>query len=272
MTEDKKIHSSKGDMAISIHHPKETTERLAILCPGLLDSKDYKHLVGLANDLCDKMSYTVVRLQPTGTWESDGDISDYTTTQYLDDIQYVVEYMLDFWPFKHIFLGGHSRGGKVSLLYAARDPRISAVLGIMPSSSQNKRHGTKRVKWEKRGYSLSLRDLPDNEQEKREFRLPYSHALDNDRYTVLDVIKNIKALVFLFAGEKDEAIPPLDVKNIYKAANEPKRFVVFPNIGHDYRKSESETKIVNGIILKEFEDYFPSPSNSDDVEMKRFQE
>ena len=125
------IPSSRGSLAAAIHYPEQKTGRLAILCPGYLDSKDYKHLVGLAEEL-DKQGYTVVRFDPTGTWESEGHIADYTTTQYLEDIKHVLEYMLKQEDYTYILVGGHSRGGQVSILYAARDPRISVGLGIRP--------------------------------------------------------------------------------------------------------------------------------------------
>ncbi len=251
MVEEKMIPSSKGSVAVSIHYPKKATERLAILCPGFLDSKDYKHLVGLATDLCER-GYTVVRVQPTGTWESEGNLSDYTTTQYLDDVRHVLDHMLGHGNFTYILIGGHSRGGKVSLLYAARDSRISAVLGIMQSSRQSNRWDAQNEEWRKAGFHTSLREMPNtNGTEKKEFRVPYSHVEDNHRYAVLDSIKNIKAPVFLFAGEKDETVPPADVQKIYEEANEPKKFVVIPGIGHDYRRSDSEVRIVNDIILRE---------------------
>ncbi len=49
-----------------------------------------------------------------------------------------------------ILLGGHSRGGMVSLLYTARDNRISKVLGIMPSSDKSMTPAREKwmlVKW-----------------------------------------------------------------------------------------------------------------------------
>ena len=48
-------------------------------------------------DLGEKLGYTVVRLQPTGTWDSEGDILDYTTTQYLVDVKHVLELAYSPW-------------------------------------------------------------------------------------------------------------------------------------------------------------------------------
>ncbi len=55
-----KIPSSKGKLSAVIHYPKNEFGKLAILCPGYLDSKDYKLLVGLA-EVLNNIGYTVVR-------------------------------------------------------------------------------------------------------------------------------------------------------------------------------------------------------------------
>jgi len=155
-----KIPNLNGQsLAAVIHRPAVKTEKLAILCPGYLDTKDYTHLTMLAEDLASQ-GYTAVRFDPTGTWESDGDISEYLTSQYLKDIESVLEHMLAEGGYSYILLGGHSRGGQVSILYAARDLRISEVLGIMPSHAPVE--GKRREDWESAGVSNSSRDIPGN--------------------------------------------------------------------------------------------------------------
>jgi len=242
------IPSSKGNLAAVVHYPETKAVRLAILCPGYLDSKDYSHLVALAAAL-SKQGYTVVRFEPTGTWESDGDISDYTTTQYLEDIKSVLDYMLQQKDYKHILLGGHSRGGMVSILYAARDPKVSAVLGIMPSSPRTSTE-KRREEWQKTGFSISSRDLPDITGTK-EFRVPYSHILDKDQYNVFEAVKTVKVPLILLAGELDESVLPEHVREIFDNANEPKKFITIAGIGHDYRHNDEEIKIVNKNILEQ---------------------
>ena len=248
-TERIKIPSSKGNLAATIHCPERKTERLAILCPGYLDSKDYKHLVGLADGL-SKEGYTVVRFEPTGTWESDGNISDYTTTQYLEDIKNVLDHMLCQTSYEYILLGGHSRGGQVSILYASRDPRISLVLGIMPSSKRTMA-GPRYKEWKEKGVSISYRDLPDNENQKKEFRVPSSHVKDADQYDVVEDVRRIKVPIILVAGELDDRVLPEYVKEIFDSANEPKKFLIIPDIGHDYRYNDNEVAMVNEKILKQ---------------------
>lgn len=244
-----KIPSTNGNLVSAIHYPEKQADKLAILCPGYLDSKDYKHLVGLAETL-SKQGYTAVRFDPTGTWESDGDIAEYTTTQYLEDIKNVLEYMLGKYQYKEIMLGGHSRGGQLSILYAARDPRVSLVLGIMPSPGYPI-SGQSREDWEKAGVSVSQRDLPDNKEKKKEFSVPFSHILDRDKYIAVNDVDRIKSPMILIAGELDELVTPDDVKEIFDNANEPKRFLIIPGIGHDYRYNDEEIILVNEKILEQ---------------------
>lgn len=235
-------------MSVAVHRPEKETDKLAVLCPGFLDSKDYRHLVMLAEMLSER-GYVAVRLDPTGTWESSGEIADYNTTQYLEDIKTVIDYMNTDSKYTHILLGGHSRGGRMSVLYAARDPKISLVLGIMPSSSPIEVE--KREEWKRTGIKISKRDLPDDPENYREFHLPFSHALDLDKYDTLSEAAKIKVPVILITGELDEVVLPEEVQILFNAIGGKKKFVNIPNIGHDYRRKEEEIKVVNGIISEQ---------------------
>ncbi|MBI2147485.1 alpha/beta fold hydrolase [Candidatus Woesearchaeota archaeon] len=243
-----KILSSKGKLSAVIHYPKSESQKLAILCPGYLDSKDYQHLVGLA-EVLNNIRYTVVRFDPTGTWESEGTISDYTNSQYIEDIKNVLEFMLNRKRYEYVLLGGHSRGGQLSIIYAARDRRISLVVAIMPSSKHTMT-GQRYKDWERTGVSISYRDLPENKDDKREFRVPFSHVRDREKYDVMGAVKKIKVPIIVAAGELDEFCLPKHVKEIFDNANQPKQFVMMPCISHDYRHNESEVKFVNQEILK----------------------
>lgn len=249
---EQKIPSTKGDLAATIHYPVAETSKLAILCPGYLDTKDYQHLLKLAEALCEK-GYVVVRFDPSGTWESAGDIADYTITQYFADIKNVVNFMLAQKPYEKVLLGGHSRGGQMSLLYAARDQRITLVLGIMPSHGPIT--GERRENWEQTGFSASSRDLPADRSQKREFRVPFTHVLDRDKYDAVSDVKNIHAPIVFVAGALDDLVPPEEVKEIFDSANEPKKFLVLENIGHDYRLNDDEVMSVNAKIMEQLEEY-----------------
>lgn len=242
-----KIKSTHGYLSASIESPDSKTDKLAILCPGYLDYKDYAHLVSLSESLC-KEGYTVVRFDPTGTWDSEGDISMYSVSQYLVDIKSVLDYMLSSSNYKDILLGGHSMGGSVSLMSAIIDPRISKVLAIM--SALTPQDEEKCKEWKEQGYLASTRDIPNTLNEKREYIVPYSFLEDRIKRTNINDLGNIKVPVILVAGELDEIDTVEEVKETYDHINEPKRLLVVPSIAHDYRRRENEIKIVNEEILR----------------------
>jgi uncharacterized protein len=212
-----------------------------------LDSKDYTHLTALAERLSER-GYTVVRFDPTGTWDSDGDIAEYSTSQYLSDIQSVIEYMLKQGKYASILLGGHSRGGMISILYAARNPRISEVVSIMPSSLENLKAEKYKI-WKDKGYRVSSRDIP-NSLHRQEFKVPYSHVEDLVGFNVFEDIKKVYAPIIVVAGELDDVCLPENVKEIFDLANEPKKYILLKGIGHDYRNYPEQIESMNTKILK----------------------
>jgi len=240
-------NSINKNISAVIHYSNTETGKLAILCPGYLDSKDYNGLLYLAQALAEH-GYTVVRFDPTGTWESEGNISDYTTTQYLGDIKSVKTYMMSNGNYKLILLGGHSMGGRMSLLYAPTDPQISSVFAIM--SNYQKALSKNEDKWKVEGMQINNRDIPRNKDEKRQYIVPFSFLEDSNKYNVLDTIDNLHIPVLLIAGEKDTLCSPEIMKTIFDKANEPKEFVIIPGIGHDYRHYPEQIKIVNDVLLR----------------------
>lgn len=233
-------------IAAVIHYPKIETGKLAILCPGYLDSKDYDHLVQLAKTLATR-GYAVVRFDPIGTWESDGEMNNYTAANYLACIQSVKDYMLRSGKYDFILLGGHSRGGRMSIIYAASDKDISYVVAIMPSASSFIRAGEEEIGDEPQRHR---RDIPGEPGKYREYVVPAELVLDSSKYSSVSAVPNVHVPILLIAGEKDMLIPLDEIKSIYNVANEPKKLIVIPGIGHDYRKNPSEIKIVNDTILE----------------------
>jgi len=268
------IPSTKGNLSAIINHPNiGTNDKLAILCPGYLDTKDYKHLEELAGRLSEE-GYVVVRFDPTGTWESEGDTSDYTTTQYLEDIRQIINHMdtehaiattaanasnegsqkavqKDEQGYSSILLVGHSRGGQVAILYAARDPRITHVAAIMPSAGPMT--GSRRDEWQNAGIKISKRDMPDQLTDQADFKtfsVPFSHVLDRDQYSALRDAHNIHVPILLIAGESDRIISIEEVESIFENANQPKDLRILWGASHDYRRTEADIIRVNNAIME----------------------
>lgn len=243
------INPEEAALAAAIHTPDGSpTAQLAVLCPGTTDSKDYAHLVALAEALTER-GYTTVRFDPTGTWDSAGDITDYSVTQYLHDIRTVIDHMLSTGTYEQILVGGHSLGGVLSMLYAARDPRVTAVVNIMGSATFPRKYNAAIIDaWKTSGARTTARDIPSS-TEQREFVVPYSFVIDRLQYHVLEDIGAVHAPLLLIAGELDDIVPAEELATIYEHANQPKQLITIPGIGHDYRHHPDEIAVVNQHIL-----------------------
>src|SRR3989338_7497483 len=103
------------------------SSKLALVLPGKLDTKDYAHMRSHV-DFLSNLGFLALSFDPPGTWESPGDISLYTTTNYLKAVDELIEYFGN----KPTFLMGHSRGASVSMIAASRNPKIMAYAAVMP--------------------------------------------------------------------------------------------------------------------------------------------
>ncbi len=249
-----RIDSSRGALEAVLHHPVGNAQGLVVLCPGYLDSKDYRHLVRLADDFA-RAGFAAARFDPTGTWASDGTIADYTTSQYLLDLRTVLDELLHERPYPQVIVGGHSKGGYVALLHAARDPRVTTVVGIMAPPSIESVYDTvkqhKLAAWKQDGYKVSQRDLPDG-LGMREYRVPYAYVIDRRTHDLSTAMRNYQGRTILLTSTGDDLVSAASVRQIYDWANEPKEFILLEGIEHDYRHTESAISIVNRAILDHF--------------------
>lgn len=247
-----KILSGKFSLDASVHMPRKPNGMLAVLLPGFLDTKDYQHLVLLGNVLA-KQGYSVIRFDPAGTWHSSGSEKNYSTTHYLRDVRSVVA-----WAKKRklcsqgVVVIGHSMGGRIALLSAAKIPRVLAVVAIMTPrviSSPLAPHGKEiRERWLKNGARLSRRDIAGTKT-FRFFDVPARFLLDAERYEKKSLFTKIIVPALFLASADDTIVPPRLVRGLYRLAGGPKKFQEIQSIGHDYRHSKREVAVVNRHVI-----------------------
>lgn len=101
---------------------------LVILCHGLMMNCRQNPIMGFASSL-NKAGYDTLRFDFRGSGLSSGDITEMTPLTEVDDLKDVVAHYKD----RRIVLCGHSLGGLVSLMTAAEDPSISALVLLAPA-------------------------------------------------------------------------------------------------------------------------------------------
>jgi pimeloyl-ACP methyl ester carboxylesterase len=231
-------------VAVSVHEVAGSTKGV-ILSPGFLDSKDYPHLVLLAEEL-QKQGFTVARVDAFGTWASKGSIGEYALSRRLKDIDEAVNFLKKEYGITTFILGGHSMGGRVSAFYAVIHPEcITGVVGIMSSMSMGS-----ALNWPEDGLYRSKRDLPGDFTQIISFEVPKTFVEDSSKLNPKELLTKLRLPMLFIAGGDDKIVSLERMREGFSYANEPKEFVVIPGIGHDYRKFPGQISLVNEQVLK----------------------
>ncbi len=226
------------------------SSKLALVLPGKLDTKDYSHMRSHVDHLANK-GFFALSFDPPGTWESRGDIKLYTTTNYLKAIDELIEYYGN----KQTLFIGHSRGATMAILAGTANPFVTSYVSIM-SSFTDIGFGDKRDKeWKKKGYVVSMRDLPPGGGAKvKRFELPFSFFEDQIPYKMTNEIKQSTKPKLVVLGKHDELITPESVRETYELLSPPKELYELDS-GHDYRLDPKLIEEVNervGEFLERF--------------------
>lgn len=215
------------------------SEKLAILIPGRLDTKDYANFVDHAEYLVNK-GFFVVAFDPPGTWESPGDISLYTTTNYIRAINELIEYFGN----KPTLLLGHSRGAAVAVLASMSNPAVIGIVSVMANYGAPTAPSRDAIG---KGFQISYRDLPPGTQktsEQKEFALPIAYWTDGEKYNTVQSLKECVKPKLLIYGTRDKFTPVDTVKKLYEVIPEPKMIKEVDST-HDYRYYPEIIKEVN---------------------------
>ncbi|WP_188006632.1 Alpha/beta fold hydrolase [Sporosarcina sp. ANT_H38] len=128
------IYANQFDLSGVLHLPERVHHRkvpLIVLLHGFVGSKVGEHrlFVKAARYFTEK-GYAVFRFDFSGCGESSGDYADVTVTKQLNEVQAVLNYvsMLPEVDANNIILIGHSLGGAVASLTAAKDRRIHKLI------------------------------------------------------------------------------------------------------------------------------------------------
>lgn len=227
------------------------SQKLALVLPGKLDTKDYSHIKSHVDFLAN-LGYFALSFDPPGTWESPGGIDLYTVTNYLKAVDEVVEY----YGKKPTFIMGHSRGATIATIAGVRNKYIFAFAAVMSSFSKGGFQESADNQWKAKGFAISRRDLPPGGGAKeKEFKLPYSFYEDQTKYDLTnDITDSSKPKLFIL-GKRDDLIPPEIIKETFNLFADPKELYDL-NSDHNYRHDQALIKEVNekiGEFLKEFD-------------------
>jgi pimeloyl-ACP methyl ester carboxylesterase len=223
----------------------EESDKLALVLPGLLDTKDYSHMRSHTEFLA-ALGYYAISFDMPGTWESGNSIEEYSTTNSLRAVNELIT--------RHnrpTLLVGHSNGGRLALLSSIRNSEVEACIAIMnaPTFVRASNYHDRKVTWKAEGTKTIFRDEPAHPGQQRRFDVPFSFCVDADKYDARIGLDGLKIPKLFIAGEHDTTVTPEDVRQSFEIAAEPKKMTTIDS-DHNYRRHPNVISEVNQLIQK----------------------
>lgn len=218
---DLEFRNRSGERLDHTFHPGTREGVLVVLAHGVTGNKDRPHLVALAEGLSER-GWPSVRISYSGNGESEGRFEDSCITKEVADLQSVI----DAAGKVRVAYVGHSMGGAVGVLTAARDARIQVLVslsGMTHTADFVKREFSDQVPGE--GF---MWDEPDH---------PFSKTYAEDLKMIGDTLSAAEAVEqpwLLIHGDADDLVPIQDGRDAHEAAGGEKKFVEIPGAGHSF--------------------------------------
>lgn len=221
---------------------EKNAQKVAIIIPGRLDTKDYAHITTCVDLLAHK-GFFALSFDPPGIWESPGDISLYNTTNYIQATQELIEYLGN----RPTLLVGHSRGASTAMMVGEKNKNVIGLILLMSNFGPPTPPG-ETAKQE--GFEKTYRDTPPGTtktNKQKEFKLPLSYFENGALYNPGESLLNCNQPKLLIHGIEDEFTPPEEEMDIYKKIHPPKEIKQINSV-HDYRYNQEAIKTVNKAI------------------------
>lgn len=203
-------------------HPGARRDTLVILAHGVTGNKDRPLLVAVAEGLAQR-GWPCLRISFSGNGASGGRFEDSCISKEVKDLDAVLETVP---PDVRIAYLGHSMGGAVGVLKAARDSRISLLVSLAGMT-----HTAAFCEREFGTVTPGEGNMWDEEG------CPLSQVFVDDMRAIGDILKPAAALPqpwLLIHGEADDVVPPGDSDDAFAVAREPKKLVKIPGADHSF--------------------------------------
>ncbi len=222
---DREIRNRADERIDTTFHPGSREDVLVILGHGVTGNKDRPHLVALAEGLSAR-GWPCLRISYTGNGASEGRFGDSCITKEIGDLQAVLDAVPNTVSSAYV---GHSMGGAVGVLTAARDAKIRALVSLAGMT-----HTAAFVEREF-GEVTPGEGLMWDEQDH-----PLSWTYVNDLRQIGDTLSAADAVTqpwLLIHGDADDLVPIQDGRDAFDAAVCEKRLLEIPGAGHSFNEA-----------------------------------
>jgi uncharacterized protein len=224
MMTDCEIRNRRDEKIDHTFHPGFRADVLVILGHGVTGNKDRPHLVALATGLAAQ-GWPCLRISYSGNGDSEGRFEDSCITQGISDLQAVLTAVPD--TTKAIYIG-HSMGGAVGVLTAARDLRVQALVSLAGM--------THTAAFIQREFSTVI---PDAGVMWDDAACPLSQIYVDDLNAIHDTLAAAEAVIqpwLVIHGSADDVVPLQDGLDAFAAATCDKQWLEIPGAVHSFEE------------------------------------
>lgn len=214
----------------TLHTPGKESDTIVVLGHGVTGNKDRPFVVALAEALAANGLHAL-RFSFSGNGASSGRFVDSNISKEVDDLGSV----LDNLSGSKVGYIGHSMGGAVGVLRAAKDPRIKFLVSLA-GMVNTKAFAEREFGTVTPGQGFMWDDS----------NCPLSDAYMKDLLainTVANEAPKIKVPWLLVHGSEDDVVPIDDSREIFAKANEPKKLIELPGANHVFAAPHTDSMI-----------------------------
>jgi len=207
----------------AFHAPSDATqERIVLIGHGVTGNKDRPWAQGLADALASA-GIPALRFSFAGNGDSEGAFTDCTVSKEVEDLGAVLDAAAAA-GYQQLIYAGHSMGGAVGVLRASTDARIHQLISLAGMVHTRKFCDTEFGE-----------ETPDEGCMWEDEDCPLSQTFVDDMHridSVLHLTPSIRVPWLFVHGDEDDVVPVTEGREMFAAANEPKKWVEIPGGDH----------------------------------------
>ncbi len=228
------VRNAAGErIDFTFHDAPQNSRQIVVIGHGVTGNKDRPFVVALAEGLA-KSGFPTLRFSFSGNGSSGGQFTESTISKEVQDLGSVLDAIKN----REIWYVGHSMGGAVGVLRAAKDPRIKGLVSLA-GMVHTKAFAEREFGMIKPGGGF-MWDDPN---------CPLSQKYMDDMNaiggigSVIRQASEIHVPWLLVHGTEDDVVPMQDSREIFARAKEPKELVELPGANHVFAGEQTATMI-----------------------------
>lgn len=205
---------TEDSIKIAIDYYENNHNSVVIVCPGWCMTKDSNAFKLIAKMFAKE--YDVLSIDFRGHGKSSGWFT--FMAKEIKDLDSAVKFAKSK-DYKKIYLAGFSLGAGISLIYAAQNQNIDAVIAVSAPADFGK---IENQMWKKEAWGETFRKF-----ELNRFLSIRPYPVPLKKIKPIEIVRNIKCPTLFLAGEKDPTVHSWHTKTLYEKADCKKDYILF---------------------------------------------